>query len=96
MIPAFVPPARIVPSPLTGAPERERNILLFFRGDVGLNRRPNYSRGIRQRLYALAKVPQPWLVLCGHAERRAAMSARRDFLCYWLLRSEVKETFTTR
>lgn len=53
-----MPPARILPSPLTGAPEGLRPILLFFRGDVGLNRRPNYSRGIRQRLYALAKVRQ--------------------------------------
>ncbi|KAK9909083.1 hypothetical protein WJX75_006916 [Coccomyxa subellipsoidea] len=58
IIPAFVPPARILPSPLTGAPEGPRPILLFFRGDVGLNRRPNYSRGIRQRLYALAKERQ--------------------------------------
>jgi hypothetical protein len=31
-------------------------MLLYFRGDVGLARKPHYSKGIRQRLYALAKV----------------------------------------
>ncbi len=56
VIPAFVPPARIVPSPLTGAQEGDRPMLLYFRGDVGLARKPHYSKGIRQRLYALAKV----------------------------------------
>jgi hypothetical protein len=29
----------------------ERDILLYFRGDVGLQRYERYSRGIRQKYY---------------------------------------------
>ena len=47
VIPAFKPPAHVASSPLLGGPVLERTHLLFFRGDVGLHRLPNYSRGIR-------------------------------------------------
>ena len=40
-------------SPLLFARPRDRDTLLFFRGDVGKYRLPCYSRGIRQRLYKL-------------------------------------------
>eukprot|EP00891_Asterochloris_glomerata_P004390 jgi/Astpho2/4390/Aster-00009 len=56
VIPAFKPPAHVASSPLLGGPVLERTHLLFFRGDVGLHRLPNYSRGIRQRLYNLSRV----------------------------------------
>ncbi|KAG1671014.1 hypothetical protein FOA52_014258 [Chlamydomonas sp. UWO 241] len=46
-------------SPLLGARPRERTILAFFRGDVGKHRLPCYSRGIRQKLHALA-VEHDW------------------------------------
>lgn len=45
-------------SPLLGAPPQPRETLLYFRGDVGRTRKPNYSRGIRQRLHALAQTPE--------------------------------------
>jgi hypothetical protein len=45
-------------SPFLGAPPQQRDTLLYFRGDVGAKRRPNYSRGIRQRLHALAQTPE--------------------------------------
>ena len=47
IIPAFKPPAHVASSPLLGGPVLERTHLLFFRGDLGLHRLPNYSRGIR-------------------------------------------------
>ncbi len=40
-------------SPLLGRAERERGILLLFRGDVGQLRQSHYSRGIRQKLHSL-------------------------------------------
>ena len=52
VIPAFKPPADVASSPLLGGPVLERTHLLFFRGDVGLHRLPNYSRGIRQEAHA--------------------------------------------
>lgn len=45
-------------SPLLGAPPQTRDTLLYFRGDVGGKRKPNYSRGIRQQLHALAQTPE--------------------------------------
>ena len=44
---------------MLGAPERERWLLAFFRGDMGQQRSAQYSRGIRQQLHALAK-GQDW------------------------------------
>ncbi len=41
-------------SALLGAPRLERKTLLFFRGDVGKQKGPGYSRGIRQKLYHLS------------------------------------------
>ena len=38
-----------------GNAPRDRAILLFFKGDAGRNRLPNYSRGVRQRLDKLSK-----------------------------------------
>ena len=52
IIPAFKPPAQVASSPLLGGPVLERKHLLFFRGDVGLHRLPNYSRGIRWGAHA--------------------------------------------
>jgi hypothetical protein len=54
-----VPAAKLPPmlrwSPLLGAPALPRATLLFFRGDVGKERDPRYSRGIRQAVYRLAR-----------------------------------------
>ncbi|GLI60030.1 hypothetical protein VaNZ11_002095 [Volvox africanus] len=55
VIPALKLPHHFRQSPLVFHPPRERNILLYLRGDVGKHRLPNYSRGIRQRLYQLWK-----------------------------------------
>eukprot|EP00775_Hariotina_reticulata_P004291 gene4291-4543_t len=52
-------PAHFRWSPLLGAPAQKRTTLLYFRGDVGKHRLPNYSRGIRQRLYNLT-VTRKW------------------------------------
>ncbi len=41
--------------PQSGGEPFKRDILLFFKGDVGLNRDPPYSRGVRQKLYKLSK-----------------------------------------
>ncbi|GIL78717.1 hypothetical protein Vretimale_380 [Volvox reticuliferus] len=54
VIPAFKSPDHFHASPLLGAPPLERDILLYFRGDIGAGRRPNYSRGIRQKLVRLS------------------------------------------
>ena len=38
-----------------GAQQPKRDVLLYFKGDVGTTRLKQYSRGIRQKLYTLAK-----------------------------------------
>jgi hypothetical protein len=43
-------PVRYKFSPYLGAPQPERDILLFHRGRMGLNDAPAYSRGVRQRV----------------------------------------------
>ena len=54
VIPNLKHPAELAAhSPLLGRAERERGILLLFRGDVGQQRHSHYSRGIRQKLYSL-------------------------------------------
>ncbi|KAG2455017.1 hypothetical protein HYH02_000842 [Chlamydomonas schloesseri] len=55
VIPAFKAPGHYASSGLVGAPTRERDLLFFFRGDVGKRRQPNYSRGVRQAIYRAAK-----------------------------------------
>ncbi|KAG2501892.1 hypothetical protein HYH03_000390 [Edaphochlamys debaryana] len=61
VIPSFKAPQHYVHSPLLGAPPYERDILLYFRGDVGHNRiQKNYSRGIRQRIFMLAYENKWW------------------------------------
>ena len=42
-------PAEQQPQPGAG----KRDILCFFRGDVGKHRLPHYSRGIRQKLHTV-------------------------------------------
>jgi len=42
-----------------GNAPRDRDILFFFKGDVGQNRLPHYSRGVRQRLHKLS-VDNDW------------------------------------
>ena len=60
MIPNLKHPAEIAGhSPLFGRAERERGILMLFRGDVGKHRHSHYSRGIRQKLYALVRPLSP-------------------------------------
>ncbi|KAG2488349.1 hypothetical protein HYH03_013039 [Edaphochlamys debaryana] len=54
VVPGFKHPAHYSSSPLAGAAPMERDILLYLRGDIGKHRLPNYSRGIRQKLYKLA------------------------------------------
>ncbi|GFR49029.1 hypothetical protein Agub_g11051, partial [Astrephomene gubernaculifera] len=56
VIPALKLPPHYSASPLLFHPPRHRPTLLFLRGDVGKTRLPNYSRGIRQRLYELGKL----------------------------------------
>jgi Exostosin family len=57
VIPAFKWPSHYKNSPLLGAvPAKERNILLYFKGDIGEHRLKWYSRGIRQRLHAASEV----------------------------------------
>lgn len=58
VIPSPKFPAHYRWSPLLGAPAQQRDTLLYFRGDVGADRKPNYSRGIRQRLHALARTSE--------------------------------------
>ena len=40
VIPSFKLPEHYEHSPLMGAPWKKRDILLFFRGDVGIDRQP--------------------------------------------------------
>jgi hypothetical protein len=63
LIPPVSNPLSFRNSPLYGAPTLPRDILLFFRGDVGLHRLPWYSRGIRQKLYVWSKEYQ-WREKC--------------------------------
>ncbi|KAG2494840.1 hypothetical protein HYH03_007080 [Edaphochlamys debaryana] len=46
VIPAFKQPRHYSESALLGKPARERDLLFFFKGDVGKHRFPHYSRGI--------------------------------------------------
>ncbi|KAK9846201.1 hypothetical protein WJX84_000412 [Apatococcus fuscideae] len=59
VVPAFKSPPDLDECPMMGAPERVRYLLAFFRRDMGQHREPQYSRGIRQRLHALA-LNQDW------------------------------------
>ncbi|GBF90972.1 exostosin-like glycosyltransferase [Raphidocelis subcapitata] len=54
-IPLFRGPDRYKSSPYLGAPQPDRDILLFHRGRMGLNDLPQYSRGVRQRIARAAK-----------------------------------------
>lgn len=51
VIPLFKDPKHMEYSPLMGALPLVRDILLYFRGDVGLKREEWYSRGIRQKYF---------------------------------------------
>ena len=74
VIPNLKHPAEIAGhSPLFGRAERERDVLMLFRGDVGKQRRSHYSRGIRQKLYALVWPLSPALA----PRQRCTSSARR-------------------
>ncbi|GLI69588.1 hypothetical protein VaNZ11_014247 [Volvox africanus] len=55
VIPIWRPPQHYWRSPLLSAPAKPRDIFLFFRGDVGKRRTILYSRGVRQKIYKLAK-----------------------------------------
>ena len=55
VVPSFKSTSHYHGSPLLGAEPLARDILLFFRGDVGKERLPHYSRGVRQRLAHLSK-----------------------------------------
>ncbi|PNH08721.1 hypothetical protein TSOC_004706 [Tetrabaena socialis] len=54
VIPGFKVPEHFKRSPLLGGAPFERDMLLYLRGDVGKHRLPNYSRGIRQKLFSLS------------------------------------------
>lgn len=54
VVPSYKHPNHYGLSPLLGSPPVARDILLFFRGDVGAHRLPHYSRGIRQKLHKLS------------------------------------------
>ncbi|KAK9805381.1 hypothetical protein WJX73_008851 [Symbiochloris irregularis] len=55
VVPSFLGPSKIGQSPLLGFRASSREYLLFFWGEVGHKRLAHYSRGIRQRLYFLAR-----------------------------------------
>ena len=55
VIPSFLSPELIGSSPLLGFPPKQRTMLAFFKGDMGQHRAPHYSRGLRQKLHALAQ-----------------------------------------
>mmetsp|Transcript_19563 Transcript_19563/g.42445 ORF Transcript_19563/g.42445 Transcript_19563/m.42445 type:complete len:788 (+) Transcript_19563:181-2544(+) len=54
VLPSFKSQRHYHKSPLMGNPAKHRDILLFFKGDVGRRRMPNYSRGVRQTLHRLS------------------------------------------
>ncbi|EFJ41258.1 hypothetical protein VOLCADRAFT_119761, partial [Volvox carteri f. nagariensis] len=54
VVPAFKQPRHYRSSPLLGSATKQRDIFLFFRGDVGKHRMAHYSRGVRQKLYKLS------------------------------------------
>jgi hypothetical protein len=47
VIPSYKPPRHYISSPLMNSPAKERHVLAFFRGDLGLRREKWYSRGGR-------------------------------------------------
>jgi hypothetical protein len=51
VIPPFKAPSHFNWSPVMDGVPLERDILLYFRGDVGIHRTPWYSRGIRQEYF---------------------------------------------
>ena len=51
VIPGFKGPEHFARSPLMGSAPLRRDVLLYFRGDVGLNREKWYSGGVRQTLF---------------------------------------------
>ncbi|KAG1661030.1 hypothetical protein FOA52_005345 [Chlamydomonas sp. UWO 241] len=54
VLPSFKAPPHYKISPLAGKTPLVRDVLFFFKGDVGKGfRAPNYSNGVRQRLYKL-------------------------------------------
>lgn len=55
VIPMWKTPKHLQRSPFVGGWPVEREILLFFRGDMGQNKPPAFSRGVRQKLYKVAK-----------------------------------------
>ena len=55
VIPALRPPIIMEASPMLGKTQKERPILLFFRGDFRGPESRMYSRGVRQTLRRLAK-----------------------------------------
>ena len=71
IIPSFKNPQLIGRSPLFGFPALKRTILLSFQGNLGSERLPHYSRGIRQQLAHLAAAhkweEQHNIVISGHA-----------------------------
>ncbi|PNH08796.1 putative beta-1,4-xylosyltransferase IRX10 [Tetrabaena socialis] len=55
LVPGFKGVTHYHRSPLQAAPAKLREIFFYFRGDVGKNRLPHYSRGVRQAIYKMAK-----------------------------------------
>lgn len=61
LLPAMFSPHKYVESPLFGAPDRERDIFAFFKGDLREDdKRLIYSRGIRQKLAKLTRENDWW------------------------------------
>ncbi|KAJ9511254.1 hypothetical protein QJQ45_017152, partial [Haematococcus lacustris] len=59
VIPSWKPPHHFKASPLMGALPLERDVLFYFKGDVGKSRLKWYSRHIRQTLYTLS-IKEQW------------------------------------
>ena len=51
VVPGFKGPSHFLRSPLMGSEPLRRDVLLYFRGDVGLHREKWYSRGVRQAIF---------------------------------------------
>ncbi|KAL6745753.1 exostosin-like glycosyltransferase [Haematococcus lacustris] len=85
VIPSWKPPLHFKASPLMGALPLERDVLFYFKGEVGRTRQKWYSRGIRQKLYKLS-IKEQW------RERYTIMIGDRNDLppgySEWLARSK--------
>ena len=87
VVPVLKHPADIGSSALLDNPQRNITTLLLFRGDVGAERQPHYSRGIRQTLHTLVRPPacrlkRPDMQLTGQLQHCLPSSTSCGGLCH--------------